>query len=136
MEIITGGCKYENIRNNAYWNNAHLDTRFHTKDFGIEASLEHLIDCKNNPTIALLARKKYRTNNYPEFFQRNISELYGSSKKIRKADMAYRQTFDMLYPKTGKARKLLINNESIVLNYVKPIQKTLKRTLIKIASKF
>ena len=32
--------------------------------------------------------------------------------------------------------ELLINNESIVLNYVKPIQKTFKRILIKLASKF
>lgn len=136
MEIIEGGCKYERIRNNAFWNNANLDTRFHPDASDCEQAVNHLIDCKNQPTVALLARKKYRTNNYPDFFTRNLFELYESSKSVQNADMAYRQTFNKLYPKTGKARKLLINNESIVLNYVKPIQKTFKRILIKLASKF
>jgi hypothetical protein len=136
MEIIEGGCKYETIRNNAFWNNANLDTRFHPDASDCEQAVNHLIDCKNQPTIALLARKKYRTNNYPDFFRRNLFEMYESSKSVQNADIAYRQTFNKLYPKTGKARKLLINNESIVLNYVKPIQKTFKRILIKLASKF
>lgn len=136
MEIIEGGCKYESIRNNAFWNNASLDTKFHPDASDCEQAVNHLIDCKNQPTVALLARKKYRTNNYPDFFTRNLFELYESSKSVQNADMAYRQTFNKLYPKTGKARKLLINNESIVLNYVKPIQKTFKRILIKLASKF
>lgn len=136
MEIIEGGCRYESIRNNAFWNNASLDTKFHPDASDCEQAVNHLIDCKKQPTVALLARKKYRTNNYPDFFTRNLFELYESSKSVQNADMAYRQTFNKLYPKTGKARKLLINNESIVLNYVKPIQKTFKRILIKLASKF
>ena len=119
MEIIEGGC-----------------TRFHPDASDCEQAVNHLIDCKNQPTVALLARKKYRTNNYPDFFRRNLFEMYESSKSVQNADIAYRQTFNKLYPKTGKARKLLINNESIVLNYVKPIQKTFKRILIKLASKF
>ena len=136
METILGGCKYENIRNNAYWNNANLDTRFSPDISDCDQAINHLVDCKNKPTVALLARKKYRTNNYPDFFKRNLCDLYESSKSVQNADIAYRETFNKLYPKTGKARKLLINNESIVLNYIKPIQKTFKRTLIKIASKF
>ena len=136
MEIIEGGCRYETIRNNAFWNNVNLDTRFHPDASDCEQAVNHLIDCKNQPTIALLARKKYRTNNYPDYFTRNLFELYESSKSVQNADIAYRETFNKLYPKTGKARKLLINNESIVLNYIKPIQKTLKRTLIKLVSKF
>lgn len=136
MEIIEGGFKYERIRNNAFWNNASLDTKFHPDASDCAQAVNHLIDCKNQPTVALLARKKYRTNNYPDCFTRNLFELYESSQNVQNADIAYRQTFHKLYPKTGKARKLLINNESIVLNYVKPIQKTFKRILIKLASKF
>lgn len=135
METILGGCRYENIRYNAHWNNISLDTKFHPDASDVSTVINHLEDCKNFPTVALLARKKYRTNNYPDCFTRNLFELYESSKSVQNADIAYRETFNKLYPKTGKARKLLINNESIVLNYIKPIQKTFKRTLIKIMSK-
>ena len=136
MEIIEGGCRYEKIRHNAHWNNVTLDTRLRPEKSDINTAINHLVDCKENPTVALLARKKYRTNNYPQYFKRNLFDLYKSSKALRNADLAYRETFNSLYPKTGKARKLLINNESIVLNYVKPIEKTIKRSLIKFISKF
>ncbi len=136
METILGGSRYESIKHNAHWNNVHLDTKFHPEGSDIDTAINHLVDCKEKPTVALLARKKYRTNNYPQYFQRNLFELYNSSKWVRKADMEYRETFNSLYPKTGKARKLLINNESIILNYVKPIEKSFKRTLIKLMSKF
>lgn len=57
MEIIEGGCRYETIRNNAFWNNVNLDTRFHPDASDCEQAVNHLIDCKNQPTVALLARK-------------------------------------------------------------------------------
>ena len=136
METILGGSRYENIKHNAYWNNVTLDTKFHPEGSDVDTAINHLVDCKNKPTVALLARKKCRTNNYPQYFKRNLFELYESSKGVRNADLAYRETFNSLYPKTGKARKLLIDSESIVLNYVKPIEKTIKRSFIKLISKF
>ena len=136
METILGGSRYEKIKHNAFWNNVTLDTRFRPEESDINTAINHLIDCKNKPTVALLARKECRTNNYPQYFKRNLFELYKSSRGLRNADLAYRETFNSLYPKTGKARKLLIKNESIVLNYVKPIEKTIKRSFIKLISKF
>ncbi len=137
METILGvSTKYEKIKHNAYWNNVLLDTRFRPEESDISTAINHLVDCKNKPTVALLARKKYKTKNYPEYIKRNLFDLYKSSKSVRKADIAYRENFYSLYPKTGQARKLLIKNESIVLNYVKPIEKTIKRSLIKLLSKF
>ncbi|DAA88413.1 TPA: hypothetical protein CPT87_04985 [Candidatus Gastranaerophilales bacterium HUM_5] len=130
-EIMDGGCRFERVRRNAYWNNAHLDTRFRvSKDFTDDA-INHLIDCKENPTIGLLARKKHRTNNYPDCFERNLKDLY-KFKHVKAADNAFKETFVSLYPKTGKARKFLIETNSIVLNYVKPIRKNLRRTLFKL----
>ena len=126
---------FENIRCNAYKNNLVLDTSFHPEGSDIETVITHLNDCKNKPTVALLARKNTRTHNYPDYFKRNLQELYSSSSSIRKADLAYREEFKSLYPKTGKARRLLIKDESIVLSYVKPIQKNIKRTILKFLSK-
>ena len=94
-------------------------------------AINHLIDCKENPTIGLLARKKHRTNNYPDCFKRNLKDLY-KSKHVKEADDAFKETFASLYPKTGKARKFLIETNSIVLNYVKPIKKNMRRTLFKL----
>lgn len=56
-EIMDGGCRFERVRRNAYWNNAHLDTRFRVAKDCTDDAINHLIDCKENPTIGLLARK-------------------------------------------------------------------------------
>ena len=130
-EIMDGGIRFESVRRNAYWNNAHLDTRFRVAKDCTDDAINHLIDCKENPTIGLLARKKHRTNNYPDCFKRNLKDLY-KSKHVKDADNAFKETFASLYPKTGKARKFLIERNSIVLNYVKPIKKNLRRTLFKL----
>ena len=103
MGIIENRFMYEKIKNNAYRNNISLDTKLHPNISNIRIALNHLVDCKNAPTIALLARKKYRTNNYPDYFQRNLNELYNSSKWVRNADNAYRENFHAMYPiKQGK----------------------------------
>ena len=135
MEMFDGCTRYDNIKRNAYWNNVHLDSRFHPTADEVETAIEHLKDCHNNPTVSLIARRKYRTNNYPDCFQRNLKEVYDASAWVRRADSAYRNRFAELYPKTAKARKLLIKTQSIVLNCVKPIEKGLKRSFIKLISK-
>ena len=134
MEIQEGGHRYELIRHNAQYNNMHLDTRFKIDSNCVEDAVNHLDDCTKNPTVALLARKKARSNNYPEFFKRNLNDIYKLTP-VRDAYDIFRTKFSFMYPKTGKARKLLINTESIVLNYVKPIKKDFKRTVIKLLCK-
>ena len=122
---------YRRISINASWNNAHLDSRVPPESCAIEDAIKHLEDCKNYPTVALLARKKFRTAYYPGLYYEHLDRIYQSSNAVRIADRAYRERFNKLYPKTGYARKLLIFKESIVLDRVKPIQNNLKRLLIK-----
>ncbi len=130
-EIIEGGFRYESVRSRAFWNNAHLDTRFHINHDTVQDGVAHLEDCKQNPTVGLLARKKFHTDNYPHYYKRNLAELRGS-RYFSEAEKSFKDTFTSMYPRTGKARKFLINSESIVLNYVKPIKKTLGRMLFKL----
>lgn len=134
MEIQEGGSKYKSQIYNAYWNNAHLDTRFRLDKDAVGDAVNHLCDCKENPTVGLLLRKKYRTNNYPDCFHRNLNLLY-CDDRVQRAQDSFELTYNTLYPKTGKARKYLIKNENVVFNYVKPIQKGLKRSLFKLFSK-
>lgn len=134
-EYIDGGYSYARIRNNAYWNNVHLDTRASITDFEVTDAVAHLNDCRQNPTIGLLARKNYTTHRYPDNFQKNLSDLY-EYKRVCDADRAYRQRFNELYPHTGKMRKFLIKTESIVLDYVKPVTKNFQRTIFKMFNRF
>ena len=134
MKIQKANSKYSNQRYNAYWNNVHLDTRLSLGADAIMDAVNHLNDCIKNPTIGLLMRKKCRTNNYPDCFNRNLNLLY-SDKRVQHAQVFFEVIYENLYPKTGKARKYLIKNENIVIDYVKPIRKSLKRTLFKLFSK-
>lgn len=122
---------FDRIKSNAYWANAHLDTRFHIDPNMIDSNYNHIQDCINHPTTGLLAARKYRTNNYPDCYERNLKELL-SEPRMKKSVDTFLNKFDELYPKTGKARNFLINSDSIVLNYVKPIKKSLRRTIFKL----
>ncbi len=134
MEIQEGGSRYESQRYNAYWNNAHLDTRFRLDKDASSDAIKHLKDCRENPTVGLLLRKKYRTNNYSDCFHRNLNLLY-CDENVQHAQDSFESKYNNLYPKTGKARKYLIKNENVVIDYVKPIKKGLKRSLFKFFSK-
>lgn len=129
-EIILGGSRFDDINSHAFWANAHLDTRLRLdKDF-LSDNYNHLQDCINHPTTGLLAAKKNRTYNYPSCYNRNLKDLK-SIPSMRDSFDRFETKFSKLYPKTGRARKFLINNESIVLNYVKPIKRSLKRILFR-----
>ena len=98
MEISVGGRRYENIRQNAYWNNVHLDSKFRPEKDEISDAVKHLEDCRKLPTVALLARKEARTNYYPDYFHRNLEKIYRESSAVRHADKAYRENYKSLYP--------------------------------------
>lgn len=132
--IIQGFNRYNKLKYNAYWNNAHLDSRFRMTDDLLDDAVNHLNDCRKNPTRGLLARKKFRTNNYPDCYKRNLNDLY-KNEAVKTADNAFKEKFSSLYPKSGKVRKFLIKSESIVLDYVKPVKKNFRRTLFKMFGK-
>ena len=131
---IEGGIRYARAANNAFWYNVHLDTKCPMNGSKIEYAVAHLNDCRENPTIGLLAGKKYTTSVHPEHFQTNLMDLY-SYEKVRKADKAFRSRFENLYPHTGKIRKFLIDTKSVVLDYVKPIKKTPERFIFSFLNK-
>lgn len=127
MEIELGPIqKYESVRQNAYWTRAGIDTRLRVDKDNIADYKAHLRDCEKNPTVGMLAGRKYITGkpmNYPKTATRNlcymnrkpeISSLRKSIKnKIRKT----------LYKKTWPLRQYIINSERVVLDSVKKTRK-------------
>lgn len=130
-EYIEGGNRFSRINYNAYWANAHLDTRFHINKDAVDENYKHLRDCINHPTTGLLAGKKHQTLNYEWYYYRNLRDLL-KIPEIQQSVDTFNTKFEKLYPKTGKARLYLINTESTVLNYVKPIKKTFRRMFFKL----
>lgn len=130
-EFILGGSRFDRINSNAYWANAHLDTRFHIDSDMIDDNYKHLQDCINHPTTGLLAARKNRTYNYPDCYDRNLKELLEIPQMKNSADI-FVNKFNKLYPKTAKARLYLMNSDSIVLHYVKPIKKSIRRTIFRL----
>lgn len=131
MEYTEGGLCYENIRSNAYWHNVHLDTRFRPHNDVVEDTIRHYEDCKQNPTVALLARKKSETNNYPDFKIRN-EHIMEKNPEVKAAKDSFEKAYNELYPKTKNARKYLIDKEFVTLNYVKPRVRTFGKMLFKL----
>ena len=122
-------------RSNANWNNTHLDSPLQISQQGFSANMAHLQDCIEHPTIGLLARREQRTNGYRDIFHKKIKMLNKFSLKFRSKTDAFKETFNKLYPKTGNARKFLINNDYIVLDRFKPIKKDSRRAIFKSLSK-
>lgn len=135
MEIDSGSSRYSNIRQNAFWNNAHLDTRFHIQRENALDTMKHLQDCFNNPTRGLLARREAKgVPNYPGHYSRNEKALY-NIPVVNSTNERFEKEFKKLYPRSGKARKYLIENENVVLNYVKPKAYGLKRAIFKLINR-
>lgn len=130
-EYIEGGNRFSRINHNAYWANVHLDTRFRIDKDNIDENYKHLQDCINHPTTGLLAEKKHRTVNYPACYLRNQRALF-KIPEMQQAKDVFENKLNTLYPKTGNARRFLIESNSIVLNYVKPIKKTFRRMFFKL----
>lgn len=133
MEYMDGGIRYGNVRRNAHWYNAVLDTRL-KPDIEADAIevIDHYNDCQKNPTIGLLTRKQAETNNYPEFRKRN-QKIFNQAKGIKELKEQFEKTFnETLYPRTKNIRKYLIEKEFVVLDCVKPRVKSFGKTLFKL----
>ena len=51
--------KYDDVRFNAYWSKIAIDSRLLIDDIDVDCYKNHLQDCEKNPTIGLIAGKKY-----------------------------------------------------------------------------
>lgn len=133
MEYTSGGFRFEKIRSNAYWHNVKLDTRFKPTDISdAQSTISHYTDCITNPTRGLLARKKFETNNFPEYKIRN-EKILNKFNEVKTLKEGFETRFNKeLYPRTKNARRFLINKEFITLDYIKPRIKSFSKTLFKI----
>ena len=126
MEIELGPFpKYENVRSNAYWSRVHIDTSLRIDDSDIEEYKAHLKDCNENPTIGLLAKRKYITKkpmNYPEYAHRNMRDLESQSV-ISELKKDLKSRIDKLYPNTKHIRDYIINHDRVTLDIVEKHKK-------------
>ncbi len=120
MELEIGSNPYSHYRSNAYWSRVHLDTRFKPDADDAQSIIDHLRDCTENPTRGLIARREVtKKPHYPGYYERNKSIL-AKMPEVKQQHDLFEKTFKKLYPKTGKARKALINNQNVFFRYVKP----------------
>lgn len=131
MPINTDYGKIDFIKLNAQTSNGLLDSKYEASPSLSQYAEFHLEDCKENPTIGLLARQHEKTNDYPKMKKHNL-EILNQVDSFKKVDKEFKDMYKDIYPKTGKIRKQLIKKESIVLDEVKPIKKDFTRTFIKL----
>ena len=68
--------KYQTQIYNAKMHNNNLDNPLGITEKNIKYSLEHINDCIQNPTVGLLARKKFETHKYPFISYKKIMKTY------------------------------------------------------------
>ena len=121
MEIELGPFpKYPSVRSNAFWSRVHIDTSLRIDDSDIEEYKAHLKDCNENPTVGLLAKRKYITKkpmNYPEYAHRNMRYLE-KQPVISELKKDLKSKINTLYPDTKH-----INNDRVTLDFVEKHKK-------------
>lgn len=134
MEIIEGGWRYEDIRSRAYWSKVHLNSHYKPDAADAIEYAKHLKDCEKFPTVGMLAMKNAQDGPKTEYYARNMYMLK-QRPPVRAANNKFKAAYERLYPKTGAARKYLIEKEHIVLNYVKKCEWTLGKQFVKLFGK-
>jgi len=126
MEIVLGETpKYQRARYNAYWSRSGIDTTLRVEKDNINDYKAHLRDCEENPTVGLLARKKYITGkpmNYPETAYRNVRYMEKNSE-IDTMIKSINKKIKELYPRTAHIREYIIDNNRVVLDGIEKIKK-------------
>lgn len=117
--------RYERERYNAYWSRVGIDTRLLADKYNVEDYKAHLKDCEKNPTVGLLARKKYITGkpmNYPETARRNLRYIE-KQPEIDTLTKSVNNKIKELYPKTAFVRQYIIDNNRVVFDRIEKIRK-------------
>ena len=132
MELEIGSPRFENVRRNAKWTHAHLDTRLEWDVDNVKDAVSHLEDCKNTPTIGLLARHEATAKGiaYPSFYERNLNCML-RNYKIKQLNDEFNSQLKELYSKTLNTRMFLIETESVVLRCVKKHSSIFKKFMYK-----
>lgn len=131
MEIEFSENPYRKYRSNAYWARTHLDTRFKPDADDAQAIIDHLKDCRENPTRGLIARRAVKKKpHYPGFYERNKAIL-AKMPEVKQQHDLFEKTYKELYPKSGKTRKALIDNQNVFFRHVKPKMDGLTKAIFK-----
>lgn len=125
---------YTHVKNNAVWNHYHLSSKKTPNQESVDRVVNHLYDCMDYPTLGLLMRKSFKDGAPLGAYRKNLKIIKGSSNDYNIANEASDNYFDELYPDTKTARKFLINRNCVVLNRVKPIEKTFDRLIFKVTN--
>lgn len=118
------------IKNNASWYNYRLDSKYNPGRNAADDAMRHFQDCEKHPTTALLARKATEKYNLPSMHERN-KKLLLEYPNVKNASDSFEATYKVLYPRTGEARKFLIEKKLVVLDKVKQKTWTLGKQLFK-----
>ena len=133
MELEEGFPRFSNVRYNAFWSHAHLDTRLDWDAGSAHYTISHLKDCQKNPMVGLLARREAQGKhiNYPYHYGTNVNMML-RHKKIASLNDSFNSQLQKSYPKTFKARMFLIENQSVVLRTVKKHTSGLKKLMYRL----
>ena len=122
------------IKCNAYWTNVVLNSKEPMNKQNLETVYAHIDDCIEYPTIGLLARKKFGVSQNKDVYQKQKKILQKNSR-VSFLEEAFSSLFTSFYPRTGNARKYLIESGSIGLDKTKPIKHDFKRNFFKLFGK-
>lgn len=123
---------YTRVKNNAMLNHYHLSSNKTPNQESIDIAVNHLYDCMDYPTLGLLMRKSFENTALVGAYKKNLKFIKNSSNDYNAANEALDNYFDELYPNTKTARKFLINRNHVVLNCVKPTEKTFDKLIFKV----
>ena len=114
--------RFEDVKRNAFWAKAAMDTTLRVDKRSLETYKAHLQDCEKNPTIGLLANKQYITNfsmNYGETARRN-QRYMERQPEIDMLQKSIKSKVNELYPKTKNIRQYIIDNGRVILDNMRP----------------
>ena len=126
--------KYENVRYNAYWTRVGINTRLGIDKNNIDDYKAHLQDCNNNPTVGMLARRKYITGkpmDHPIHARCNINDME-KEPEIKSLKDNLKKKKKKIYPNTKHIREYIINNDRVTLDGIEKSKKytTLNKLII------
>lgn len=132
--MFTHNIKQSNILTNANLSNSYLDSKQKITMPKLKTIVAHLKDRQNYPTLGTLAHRKFLTKNEPQVYLTKLTELR-QFETFKKLEKGIKESIKKLYPKTKNIRRILLHDERIILDKVKPIEHNIKHKLVKLLGK-
>lgn len=129
--------EFNQIKNNAVWARASIDSKHKPDAFNLFSYKEHLHDIIKNPTRGLLAKKMFITEKpmcYQGCAKRNFHYIQ-KQPDIIELIQNIKNRINTLYPNTKHIRQYIVDNNRVVYDKIKPIKKYSLSDKIKILCK-